>query len=66
MPELHFRIAHPKKPSQNIARKKMIAASINANPQITGMPTANINTKISNKNRHILSSKPLLLQFYKY
>ena len=52
-PKLHFPIAHPKKPKQNIARKKMIKASINGKPQITGMPTDKEITKISNKNRPI-------------
>ena len=50
-PKLHFLIAHPKKPKQNIERKKMIKASINGKPQITGMPTA---TKITMASRNSL------------
>jgi hypothetical protein len=52
-PKGHFPINHPKKPNQNIARKKTIKASINGKPQITGMPTVKKITRMSNKNRHI-------------
>jgi hypothetical protein len=52
-PKGHFPITHPKKPNQNIERKKMIKASINGKPQITGMPTINKIARTSNKNRHI-------------
>jgi hypothetical protein len=36
-----------------MARKKMIKASINGKPQITGIPTDKEIIKISNKNRPI-------------
>ena len=52
-PKGHCRINHPKKPNQNIARKKTIKASINGRPQITGMPTINKIARTSNRNRHI-------------